>query len=1106
MQLEGPSLSDDPSLEAIERAEQCYEELAQLDVTKETVESTVEAMVLFMKGTLDGLQAELLDLTPLKPEPIVVGVEVHEAKKAKTPSRRSRSPGTSSFRTSPKRAVSPLDATRRSISSPEAPIFAATQVVPQQQQQQQIQLKKKGFEELASAPTSVRTTNEKGDVIITATPLEVFTNMLEGRFSSMLESIKSKLTGFLDERVACDRTTLHYARAQAKKQLYVAREMSESFRRSYDIAHRNREAEAVRLAELELRRTFTYELVGLKKTNKQLEAGNKILTKAVKDLEESVKEYQTRLVEAKSAKKGKKGGASSKHDAHADHHTHHHNNNSHHQHGHGHGHPEGHHVEHHSDHHQHHQHGHGHGHGHDSHHSHHGHHEGHHPHDLHDSMSHSSHDSSHHSHQTPHERPFFAGSKHVEIQQLPTHCHECDKLKERVKALNAKLHTAHDSLVEKQAVVDTLEARLVQLLEARPPSPQNSISISEEADGVTNFGPSLYVDGREEGASTPVMIAPASPPALEPVLDDAAAAQALAAEAEAAAAENEERLKAEAAVAAEEAAAAEAAAAQTLREEEERAAEQAAAEAEAEAQAAEEARAEAEAEAAALREKELAETQTETDEALRVKLPPDYQDYPSHSHNQPKQRSSDAAAGEESDLAAGFIPRLDSTGSIILPDDPNQSPLYSPIHAMGARKIARLESTGTLDLGSVSGFIEGESAESVASKAMAEQLSNVTSGVGFLPSKYVEGIQTFFHENEKFFGRRIDVATLKLIDVFAMLQDRVKAQKELQTKLLSLEFQNTQLSERLRVDEGYIEHQDKLHSLQLLERGILLRELAAQVNNLRAEAARKEAQAKAAKQKNSLAKKVKGIKPQEDPASSGDARDASPPKKRPELLLPNVKIDLAGSSTDASDTQQSPEHAAAKARLLQSSASMPLLSDEYGPVGSAAATYAARVKSRGGVGTPGPTSARGASPTRAQTAGASSRVSSAAGAPRGDADKDAKESGKVLSAFLRAALPPLPKGPTPEALNQARVAGIVNNFTADVDSREALPVLGKEKMAELKAIRAQIVAMVAGRYPRSKSPLKLATTLAAREALEGRALQPSAPTPGERAASPSKAR
>ena len=711
-------------------------------------------------------------------------------------------------------------------------------------------------------------------------------------------------------------------------------------------------------------------------------------------------------------------------------------------------------------------------------------------------MSHvSSHDLSHH---TPHERPFFAGSKHAEVQ-LPHHCHECDKLKDKIKALNAMLHTAHDSLVEKQAAVDTLEARLVQLLEARPPSPQNSISISEAADGVTNFGPSLNLYGREEGASTPVMIAPASPPVLEPVLDDAAAAQALAAEAEAAAAEHEERLRAEAE-----------AVAQSLREEEERAAEQAAAEAEAEAQAAEEARVEAEAailaiaetEAAAL--KELAET--ETDEALRVQLPPDYQDYSSHSHNQPKQRFSEGAAGEEFDLAAGFIPRLDSTGSIILPDDPNQSPLYSPIHATGARKVARLESTGSLDLGSLSGYIEGEGAESVASKAMVEQLSNVTSGVGFLPSKYVEGIQTFFHENEKFFGRRIDVATLKLIDVFAMLQDRVKAQKELQTKLLSLEFQNTQLSDRLRVDEGYIEHQDKLHSLQLLERGILLRELAAQVNNLRAEAARKEAQVKAAKQKNSLAKKVKGVKPQEDPASStAEGRDSSPHKKRSELLLPNVKIDLADqtrSSTDASDAQQSPEHAAAKARLLQSSASMPLLSDEYGPGGSAS-SYAARVKSRGGVGTPGPTSSRGTSPTRAQTAGASSRVSSAVGAPHGDADKDAKDSGKVLSAFLRAALPPLPKGPTPEALNQARVAGIVNNFTADVDSRETLPVLGKEKMSELKAIRAQIVAMLAGRYPRSKSPLKLATTLAAREALEGRALQPK---PGERAASPSKAR
>ena len=62
----------------------------------------------------------------------------------------------------------------------------------------------------------------------------------------------------------------------------------------------------------------------------------------------------------------------------------------------------------------------------------------------------------------------------------------------------------------------------------------------------------------------------------------------------------------------------------------------------------------------------------------------------------------------------------------------------------------------------------------------------------------------------------------------------VDARKELETRVLSLEYQNSKLSDRLRSDEAAQERQEKLHSLQMMERGILLRELAQQVNEMKA--------------------------------------------------------------------------------------------------------------------------------------------------------------------------------------------------------------------------------------------------------------------------------
>jgi hypothetical protein len=65
-------------------------------------------------------------------------------------------------------------------------------------------------------------------------------------------------------------------------------------------------------------------------------------------------------------------------------------------------------------------------------------------------------------------------------------------------------------------------------------------------------------------------------------------------------------------------------------------------------------------------------------------------------------------------------------------------------------------------------------------------------------------------------------------------------QQELQTRLLSLEYQNAKLSKKLRTEEANMERMEALHKLQLEERDVLLRLMTEQLRDLRLKMGRME--------------------------------------------------------------------------------------------------------------------------------------------------------------------------------------------------------------------------------------------------------------------------
>ena len=68
--------------------------------------------------------------------------------------------------------------------------------------------------------------------------------------------------------------------------------------------------------------------------------------------------------------------------------------------------------------------------------------------------------------------------------------------------------------------------------------------------------------------------------------------------------------------------------------------------------------------------------------------------------------------------------------------------------------------------------------------------------------------------------------------VKVLLDKRQDSEKELKTKILSLEYQNSKLSNRIRSDESYFEKQDMIYKLRLRERGLLLKALIEKVKVL----------------------------------------------------------------------------------------------------------------------------------------------------------------------------------------------------------------------------------------------------------------------------------
>jgi hypothetical protein len=66
----------------------------------------------------------------------------------------------------------------------------------------------------------------------------------------------------------------------------------------------------------------------------------------------------------------------------------------------------------------------------------------------------------------------------------------------------------------------------------------------------------------------------------------------------------------------------------------------------------------------------------------------------------------------------------------------------------------------------------------------------------------------------------------------------IEAYDDLQNKVVSLEYENGLLAARVRSQDDDFERQEKLHSLRVQERDLLLKVLSEQVKNLRMEIAK----------------------------------------------------------------------------------------------------------------------------------------------------------------------------------------------------------------------------------------------------------------------------
>lgn len=90
-------------------------------------------------------------------------------------------------------------------------------------------------------------------------------------------------------------------------------------------------------------------------------------------------------------------------------------------------------------------------------------------------------------------------------------------------------------------------------------------------------------------------------------------------------------------------------------------------------------------------------------------------------------------------------------------------------------------------------------------------------------------------------GEDVKLRMAEMAEELLQRANAIQLQEELQTRLLSLEFQNAKLSKRLRSEEVAAERQEALHQLRMQERGLLLRVLSEQVLELRTKVARYDA-------------------------------------------------------------------------------------------------------------------------------------------------------------------------------------------------------------------------------------------------------------------------
>lgn len=100
--------------------------------------------------------------------------------------------------------------------------------------------------------------------------------------------------------------------------------------------------------------------------------------------------------------------------------------------------------------------------------------------------------------------------------------------------------------------------------------------------------------------------------------------------------------------------------------------------------------------------------------------------------------------------------------------------------------------------------------------------------------------------NDSARGSRSSLSIIERENIFKdqLLVEAREVQSELQTRLLSLEYQNAKLSKKLRSEEANQERMEALHRLQVEERDILLKVMSEQIKDLRTKLSRTEELAK----------------------------------------------------------------------------------------------------------------------------------------------------------------------------------------------------------------------------------------------------------------------